>query len=259
MELSIESVKAVQRLASGEPRTLVLGYPFNFNFDFLPATLLTFYQTCPSIVVSLLDMSPADQLLALEARRIDLGFVGFRPRAERENAAVLAWERVARHDLVVVLPARHPLSKARAISVRDLKSLSFVALSEQSHPGSRDWLSGFCQQVGFTPRILQDVNVEAGIMNFVAEGLGVALVRAQIKRLAHPAVVFRPLATDMKADYWIAWRRENRSKALSRYIEIVKREAFHGRELGRPLCCQANDDRGVTPGALQASQVTVSV
>lgn len=227
--LSLESVQAVQRFSRGESGQLNLGYLFKFNFDLLPATLTTFYQTCPEIAVNLFDMSPAEQLRALEARKIDLGFVGLRPRVASQNMAALMWERVARHDVVVVLPARHPLARKRRILMKDLKPFFFVALSEQTHPGSHDWLSGLCEQAGFTPRVLQDVELEAGIMSFVAEGLGVTLAREQIKNLPHPGVVFRPLAMAEKADYWIAWHSGNRSKALAKYIEIVKKEAVAGR------------------------------
>ena len=107
----------------------------------------------------------------------------------------------------------------------DLKSLFFVAMSEETHPGSRDWLSSLCRQASFTPRILQDVDLESGIMTFVAEGLGVTLAREQIKNLPHPVVIFRPLVTSEKADYWIAWHRENHSKALAQYIDVVKKQA----------------------------------
>ncbi len=226
--LSLESVKAVQRFSRGESGQLNLGYLFKFNFDLLPATLATFYKTCPEIAVNLFDMSPTEQLRALEARKIDLGFVGLRPPAAHKNMAALTWECVARHDVVAVLPARHPLVKKSKILMRDLKSLFFVAMSEQTHPGSRDWLTGLCQQAGFSPRILQDVDLESGIMTFVAEGLGVTLAREQIRNLPHPGVVFRPLALAAKAEYWIAWHRENRAKALIRYIEIVKAQAFAG-------------------------------
>lgn len=223
--LSLESVKAVQRFSRGESGQLNLGYLFKFNFDLLPATLATFYQTCPEIAVNLFDMPPAEQLRALDARKIDLGFIGLRPPAPNKNMAALNWACVARHNVVVVLPARHPLSKKSKILARDLKSQFFVAMSEGTHPGSRDWLTGLCQQAGFTPRILQDVELESGIMTFVAEGLGVTLAREQIRNLPHRGVVFRPLATAAKADYWIAWHRENRSKALGQYIEVVKSQA----------------------------------
>ena len=225
--LSLESVKAVQQFSRGEARQLNLGYLFKFNFDLLPATLTTFYQAFATIAVNVFDMTPAEQLRALQARKIDLAFVGLRPpvAGKNKNMDELAWECIARHDVVVVLPANHPLAEKTEIRMSDLKALFFVAMSEETHPGSRDWLSGLCQQAGFTPRILQDVDLESGIMTFVAEGLGVTLARAQIKNLPHPGVVFRPLSAAVKAEYWIAWRSENRSKALSQYIEIVKKEA----------------------------------
>ncbi len=223
--LSLESVIAVQRFSRGESGQLNLGYLFKFNFDLLPSTLATFYQTCPEIAVNLFDMSPAEQIRALEARKIDLGFVGLRPSASSRNMAGLNWQRVASHDVVVVVPARHPLAKKRKIKISDLKPLFFAAISEQTHPGSREWLSGVCQRAGFTPRVLQDVELESGLMTFVAEGLGVTLAREQIRKLPHHGVVFRPLAPAAKADYWIAWHRENRSKALGQYIETVRKQA----------------------------------
>jgi DNA-binding transcriptional LysR family regulator len=222
---SLESMTAVQRFSRGESGHLSLGYLFKFNFDLLPATLTTFYQACPGIAVNLFDMAPGEQLFALEERKIDLGFIGLRPPPSDKNTSSLAWECVAHHSVVVVLPASHSLAKKRTITRKDLKSLFFVAMSEKSHPGSRAWLSGLCQQAGFTPRILQDVALESGIMTFVAEGLGVTLAREQIKRLPHRGVVFRPLTAEVKVDYWIAWHRDNRSRALAQYIEIVKKEA----------------------------------
>lgn len=223
--LSLESMKAVRRFSRGESGQLNLGYLFKFNFDLLPATLTTFYQACPDMAVNLFDMSPAEQLQALEARKIDLGFVGLRPPATGNSLASLNWECVARHDVVVALPMNHPLAKKTKVNRSELKSLFFVAMSEDTHPGSRHWLTGLCQQVGFSPRILQDVDYESGIMTFVAEGLGVTLAREQIQKLPHPGVTFRPLDGALKVDYWIAWHRDNHSKALLQYIDIVKKEA----------------------------------
>jgi DNA-binding transcriptional LysR family regulator len=222
---SLESVQAVQRFSQGESGQLNLGYLFKFNFDLLPATLRTFYQSCPDIAVNLFDMSPAEQLRSLTARKIDLGFVGLRPPASDKESAGLVWECVAHHNVVVVLPERHPLAKKSKINIAELRTQFFVAMSEETHPGSRHWLSSLCGKVGFTPRVLQDVDLEGGIMTFVAEGLGVTLAREQIKKLPHPGVVFRPLQPPAKVDYWIAWHSENHSKALHQHIEIVKKEA----------------------------------
>ncbi|MBC8097771.1 MAG: LysR family transcriptional regulator [Akkermansiaceae bacterium] len=222
--LSLESVKSVQRFGLGQSAPLNLGYSFKYSFSLLPATLTLFSQNHPQSGVNLFDLSPAAQLRALQSREIDLGFVGLRPAVDSKNMGALFWQCVAQHEVVAVLPAGHQLAKKSKIKLTDLKSLFFVALSEESHPGHLAWLSSLCEQAGFTPRVLQDVELESGIMAFVAEGLGVALAREQIKNLPHRGVVFRPLVTSVKADYWIAWHRQNGSNALAQFIQIVKKK-----------------------------------
>jgi DNA-binding transcriptional LysR family regulator len=151
-----------------------------------------------------------------------------RPSTTHKNLENLVWERTSQHELVVVLPEKHALAKKNKIDLRDLEPLFFVAMSEVTHPGSNAWLRGVCEQhANFKPRILQDVELESDLLFFVTEGLGVTLARPQIKNLAHPGVVFRPLTRPVKADHWIAWHQENRSKALHQCIDIVRKNRAH--------------------------------
>ena len=223
---SLEIMKAVQQFRPGKSDQLNLGYLAKFNFDLFPTTLETFYKAYPEMSVNLFDLSPAEQLQALKSRKIDLGFIGLRPPNSESKTPYLLWECVAHHPVVAVLPSTHPLARKAAIALKDLKQICFVAMSEETHPGSRMWLKSLCHEAAsFTPRILQDVALESGLMTFVATGLGITLARQQIKRLPHPGVVFRLLAPPVKDDHWIAWHRDNRSPALLEYIEIVKKEA----------------------------------
>ena len=219
LALATESIQSVQRLSRGETGQLNLAYSSNFNFELLPATLGAFRQAFPHIALNLFDMTPAEQFRALEARKIELGFVGLRPPASTRG---LQWESIARHRTVVVLPVKHPLARKRRVNLADLEKMFFVGLSEETHPGFRDWLCETCRPAGFTPRILQDAEVEPALMIFVAEGLGVSLAREQMKKLHHPGVAFRPLAPAVQTDYCIAWNRDNDSRALQQYIQIVK-------------------------------------
>ena len=57
---------------------------------------------------------------------------------------------------------------------------------------------------------------------FDPEGLGVTLAREQIKHIPHPGVTFRPITPSVRAEYWIAWNRDNASSALRDYVQIVK-------------------------------------
>jgi DNA-binding transcriptional LysR family regulator len=219
LALAAESIHAVQRLSRGETGQLDVAYLSNFNFDLLPKMLGAFRQAFPHIALNLFDMTPAEQFRALEARKIDLSFVGLRSSAAAKD---LEWACIGRHTTVVVLPVKHPLAKQRQVSLKELKTMFFVGMSEKTYPGFREWLCETCQQAGFTPRILQDAELETGLMTFVAQGLGVTLAREQIEKLPHDGVVFRPLAPPVKTDYWIAWNRDSDSRALQEFIQIAK-------------------------------------
>ncbi len=225
LALATESVLAVQRLSRGEVGQLNISYLSNFDFELLPETLSAFRQTFPHIALNLFDMTPAEQLRALEARKIDLGFVGLPPPA---TAGAIQWESITRHRTVVVLPARHSLARKRHLKLGELENMFFVGMSEKTHPGFRAWLNRTCQLAGFVPRVLQDAELETALMTFVAEGLGVTLAREHIKKLPHPGVTFRPLAPALKSDYCIAWNRSNDSRALQQYIEIIKNLSLVG-------------------------------
>jgi DNA-binding transcriptional LysR family regulator len=219
LTLATESILAVQRLSRGETGQLNLAYLPNFDFELLPETLKAFRLTFPHIALNLFDMTPAEQLRALEARKIDLGFVGLPPPA---SAGAIEWESIAQHSIVAVLPAKHPLARKRRLTLSELESMFFVGMSEKTHPGFRDWLNQTCQEANFTPRVLQDAELETSLMAFIAEGLGVTLARDHIKKLPHPGVTFRPLVPALKSDYCIAWNRSNDSRALHQYIEIIE-------------------------------------
>src|SRR5256714_4435881 len=114
LALASESIQAVQRLSRGETGQLNIAYLSNVNFELLPETLVAFRQTFPHIALNLFDMTPAEQFRALEARKIDLGFVGLRPSPPTRD---LQWESIARHKTVVVLPVKHPLARKRQVSL----------------------------------------------------------------------------------------------------------------------------------------------
>src|SRR5439155_9436669 len=132
LALATESVQAVQRLSRGETGHLNIAYSSNFNFELLPDTLGAFRRTFPHIALNLFDMTPAEQVRALEARKIDLGFIGLRPPAATKD---LQWEVIARHKTIVAVPQKHPLARQTSIRLADLKPMFFVGMSEKTHPG----------------------------------------------------------------------------------------------------------------------------
>ena len=219
LAICAESVAAVQQVNHGESSDLNIGYVANIHYGLLPATLGAFRKLRPGVALNLFDMTSAEQFLALDSRKIDLGFVGLPPAL---SGHALLSECVARDTMLVAIPVGHPLAKNPKLKLADLAPQFFIGRSTKTYPGAREWLTETCQEAGFTPRILQEADSEPILMQFVADGLGVALLPEQTTGLPHEGVVFRPLVPPLLRESSIAWRADNPSKPLKDYIQIVK-------------------------------------
>ena len=225
LALTAETIGSVRRLHSGEVRALNVGYVSNVFFDFLPRTLASLHKSLPAVSVNLFDMSCGEQFRALEDGKLDLGFVGLHaPIALRG----LEFRAIASYKTLVALPQDNPLAGKTTVDLQALASMFFIGMSEASYPGYREWLTKTCGAAGFTPKVLQDVDLERAMIHAVAAGLGVAFVPEQLKRLEHENVVFRSLSPKVGTEGCVAWRSENPSAALKAYVKIVE-------QMGRSL------------------------
>jgi DNA-binding transcriptional LysR family regulator len=217
--LCAESVATVQRMQRREASKLNIGYIANIHYGLLPATLGAFRKLSPSVALNLFDLTSTEQFEALESHRIDLGFIGLRP-AHCDPAFQL--ERVAYDQILLALPAQHPLAREGPVKLADLASEFFIGMSRKTHPGAREWLLGICEQAGFAAKILQEADVEPTAIRFVGDALGVALLPEQAAALLHEGVVFRPLVPPLLRESMIAWLPGNASQPLRDYVKIVK-------------------------------------
>jgi DNA-binding transcriptional LysR family regulator len=219
LALATETVESVRRLNSGEVRALNVGYVSNLFYDLLPRTLASFRQSFPTVSVNLFDMSCGDQFRALEDGRLDLGFVGLHaPIALRG----LEFRTIASYKTVAALPKDNPLADKTTVELKALAPMFFIGMSEGSYPGYREWLAKTCHGAGFTPKVLQDVDLERTMIHAISAGLGVALVPEQLKKFPHENVVFRPITPAVATEACVAWKGENPSAPLKAYVEIVE-------------------------------------
>jgi DNA-binding transcriptional LysR family regulator len=72
-------------------------------------------------------------------------------------------------------------------------------------------LSKTCHRAGFTPKVLQNVDLERTMIHAISAGLGVALVPEQLKKLPQKNVVFRPVMPAVATEACVAWKGENPS------------------------------------------------
>jgi DNA-binding transcriptional LysR family regulator len=182
LALAAETVGSVRRLHSGEVRALNVCYVSNLFYDFLPRTIASLHRSFPTVSVNLFDMSCGEQFRALEGGKLDLGFVGLHEPIARRG---LEFRTIASYKTVAALPKDNPLAGKTTVELKALAPMFFIGMSEGSYPYYREWLTKTCERAGFTPKVLQDVELERTMIHAVAAGLGVALVPEQLKKLEH--------------------------------------------------------------------------
>ena len=220
LALSAESMERVRQRNPRKTEQLKIGYVTSLHYHLFPVTLDAFHRAYPEVALNLFDMTPAEQLEALEAVKIDLGFIGLRESLSEAN---LAGECVARYEALVAVSDKSPLSKKPRIDLKDIEGVFLVGMSERAYPGWQDAVNSSLSVAGLAaPRSLQEADGVQAMLGIVASGMGVALLPEHIKFQRYSGVRFRPLSQPLTVKSWIAWRLDNRSKPLHQYVRIVK-------------------------------------
>ena len=140
---SVDIVESVQRLSRHETGALNIGYVANLFPPPLPVALAAFQRKFPTVSINLFDMTYGDQFRAIKEGKIDLGFVGSKKTIEERG---LEFRSIGVDKIVVALRKGNPLQKKAVVKLKDLRTMFFVGMSEESYPGYRDWLTTTCRE-----------------------------------------------------------------------------------------------------------------
>jgi DNA-binding transcriptional LysR family regulator len=148
--------------------------------------------------------------------------------AELEVAALfdpapgdIHFRTVLEDELVVLLPASHPLSTAARIDLGELDGVPLF-LSERDIPAFRAVITAF-EDAGVTPRVAAQSNNLDILYEFVKSGAGASFVPSRIaKARAHRATVAVPLQrTRIPWRLGFGWMNGHLSRAAVAWIEHV--------------------------------------
>lgn len=213
-------VAAVARCAgAGAAGRLVIGYAPSADCAVFTARLRAFRERNPAVTVDLQALGSSEQVAALGAGRIALGFV----RLPVDAGPEVQVETLDEEDLVVALPTRHPLATRRAIPLAALAGQPFVHPPRAQAPGFYDWLNAVCREAGFSPAVAMEADHSQAVLGLVAGGIGVALVPASARQLRRAGVVLRPLAKPLRVRTGLIQRRGDPSPLLANFLAVLRR------------------------------------
>ncbi len=204
-------------------RTLRLGFLTPFLDDLVAPAVREFRQRHPKAQVSLFELPPRAQLDRLRNHELDAAILGNISDAER---AFFSIRTLSRHKMAAVLPEDHVLAGRKSIKLSALKTESWVSLSDAFFPGRREFLRSICQQAGFEPQIVSEVDSLSMMLGAVTAGEGVAVMPAHAGKLPHGGCVFVPLAAPVPlSELLLVLPKQEPSRELTTLTSLIAENA----------------------------------
>jgi DNA-binding transcriptional LysR family regulator len=186
------------------------------------------------VEVQLREMTTGDQVSAILARQIDIGFV--RPPLDELHLRVSV---LVREDFVAVLPRNHRLARARRVALKRLAAEPFILFPRHLGPRLYDPILSACQRAGFSPKVAQEAMHVPTIVSLVAAGAGVALLPESVRALRWSGVVYRPLEQPTTGTaIALASRKADDAPAVRHFTDLAERIFRRPMERGTDVSIQ---------------------
>ncbi|HVH79004.1 MAG TPA: LysR family transcriptional regulator [Stellaceae bacterium] len=222
------AIVAAKRAAQGETGRIGIGFTSSASFHpFVPRVIRVFREGHPLVALALEESGTTELVEALRARAIDAAFV----RSPVGENADLFVRPLLDEPMVAALPSGHALSAAHdPLPLAALAGETFILYRRPVGPGLHDAIIAACDRAGFSPRIGQEAPRMLSTLSLVAAGLGVTVVPASMSRLEAEGVAYRPLdsSAPLTAPLNLAYRRDEISAAVRRFVALVQRSAAEG-------------------------------
>ncbi|MET7761184.1 LysR family transcriptional regulator [Streptomyces sp. NPDC005393] len=211
--------RAAKAAGRGEYGRVSVGFAGASSHETLPRLTRALRAAHPGIELVLEGQTYANVALSRVADgSLDLGFV----RLPVTQPGV-ATRVIGEEELVSALPLDHPLADRETITIEALKDEPFVSFPANAGSSLRDATFRACEDVGFTPRVVQEAPDSYTILALVAAGVGVTLTLTSCQHIQQTGLVYRPLAgSPVRLQAALAWRRDNPSATLRTVLAVAE-------------------------------------
>jgi LysR family transcriptional regulator, hydrogen peroxide-inducible genes activator len=209
MESAKEDAKALSGLTLGK---VSLGCMPTTGAHLLPSILTSFRKAYPKIQVQLKEESSPELAKDLEQGEVELAILD-----EAGLLPGLAHQTILTEELLLALPAKHPLAGKSAFSLKQIAEEPFI-LMKTGH-GFRQITLDFYRKVGLEPKVVFESGGIETVQALVAAGLGISLVPQMVAKF--PGVVYARVSQPTAArTISLAWRKK---APLSPAAEALKK------------------------------------
>jgi DNA-binding transcriptional LysR family regulator len=208
VETAVNEVGELSQLSRGSAS---LGAPPTVSSHFLPGRLTRFRRRYPGLDVTLREAGTESLLQLIQDGPLDLAIV-----VSDDLPPVVESAPLLEEDYLLAVGLLHPLSKQSAVRLADLSGEAFILFPEGYK--LREVTLTACKRAGFEPKVALDGGAMQSALEFVAAGLGVALVPelalVNAKNIRGLAIADQ----DLHRKLGLVWRRDHYLSAAARAL-----------------------------------------
>ncbi len=208
---------------SGEDGTVRLGFVASAALRIIPWAARLVHEQAPRIKLSLTEMTSDRQLTQLKSGEINVGVI-----REIPQFSGLVIRPLATEPLLVAVPSTHPLSKKKAVHLKDLSDQDFIMNPRTNVSYLHDHIIRLCHNAGFTPQVVEEAVQFTTILGLVSSNAGIAIVPQSATAIKLPHLTFLPIrGPEVVTQVYIARPPDEKaSPASKRFVDLVTSEKF---------------------------------
>jgi LysR family hydrogen peroxide-inducible transcriptional activator len=213
-----EAKRRVAELQDEDQGTVHVGAIPTIAPYFLPQLVASFQQRFPKAAVFLQEDFTESTIEHCLRGTLDVGILALPVESEHLHAEALFEE-----ELLLALPANHPLTKKRRVSVEDITGEAFILVNEMHCLGQQ--IVAFCNRESCTPRVVCRSSQVLTVQELVAVGQGVSLLPTMAcQNDRHSNRVYRHLSGRApKRTIGMIWHKQRYQRPLvKKFVELIR-------------------------------------
>lgn len=221
LALSEQAVETARRAGRGEVGELRIGFTSATPFTvFFPNAINSYRKRFSDVRLTLKEMPTMRQIMAIEERSLDIGFV--RP-PEVQIPATVELTALRSDPLLLVVPTQHRLARKSVIPFQECANEAFVMYPQNAGTGIYPQFVRLCREAGFEPNIAQEAREASTIIGLVAAGCGISMLPESFKTIRTVGVCYRPLSgTTAITTLMLAARAGESSPLVDSFFKLAK-------------------------------------
>lgn len=222
--------RLAKQAASGRAGDLSVGTFPAADVRIIPALRPLAATHLPNVRLVLHSKYAIEPIMGLRTGTLDVAFV--RGPLDVDGLEVI---ELAHEQIVVVLPAHHPLTRRARIPIHVLHDLPCITMDRALAPALHDAIAALYRKARIRMHAVSSADNVLGHLQLVQEGLGFALLPDSVGALLPPGVVVKPLAYDPVpvVSIVVAWKTGNGSPLVRAFVDLVRHATARPKDVER--------------------------